>query len=71
LPCSCCFMPRSLMPLLHSRPFQRLILDVGPFGVLGATLSWSHLLQSCPLCCATFARCIISLRVAANSFRDS
>jgi hypothetical protein len=63
LPRSCCFRPRSLMPFLHSKPFQRLITDVRPFGVLSATLSWSYLLRSCPLHCATFARCIISLHV--------
>jgi hypothetical protein len=28
LPYSCCFRSRSLMPSLHSRPFQRLIPDV-------------------------------------------
>jgi hypothetical protein len=71
LPSSCCFRPRPLMPLLHSGPFQRLILDVRPLGVLDATLSWSYLLRSCPLSRATSARCIISLRATASSFRDS
>jgi hypothetical protein len=66
LPRSCCFRPRSIMPLLHSWPFKHIILDVRPFGVLGATLSWS-----CPLRRATSARCIISLGATANSFRDS
>jgi hypothetical protein len=36
---SCRFRPRSLMPLLHTGPFQHLIPDVRHFGVLCATLS--------------------------------
>jgi hypothetical protein len=71
LPRSCCLRPLSPMPLLHSGSFQILILDVRPYGVLGATLSWSYLLRPCSLRHATFARCIISLRATANSFRDS
>jgi hypothetical protein len=41
MPRSCCLRPRSLMLLLHSGPFQHLILDICPVRVLGATLSWS------------------------------
>jgi hypothetical protein len=68
---SCCFRPWSLMPLLHSGPFERLILDVHPFRVLNATLAWLYLLQSSLLCRATFARCMICMCAMASSFRDS
>jgi hypothetical protein len=50
LPCSCCFRPRFHMPLLHSGPFQCLIPDVRPFGVLGVTLSWLYEGKSKSLC---------------------
>jgi hypothetical protein len=70
LPRSYCFRPQFLVRMLHSGPFQRLILDVRPFGILGATLPLSYLLRSCPLCCAASARWVTSLRATANSFRD-
>jgi hypothetical protein len=67
---SCCFRPRPLMSLLPYGSFQRLILDGRPFGVIGATLSWSYLLRSYPLPLAISARWAISLRATANFFRD-
>jgi hypothetical protein len=70
LPCSCCLRPQSLMPLLHSRPFQWLFPNVCPFQVSCTILSWLYHLRSCPLRHATFAQWVISLRVAANSFQS-
>jgi hypothetical protein len=71
LPHRCCFKLRSLMPLLHSGPFQHLLLNVCPFRVSYATLSWSYLLQSCTLHHDTFVLWVILLPAATNSLRDS
>jgi hypothetical protein len=67
---SCSRRPWSLMPLLHSGPFQCLFPDVRPFQVSCTTLSWLYVLRSCPLHCATLARWVISLRATASSFRS-
>jgi hypothetical protein len=56
----CCLGPRSLMPLLHSRPFQHLFPNVRPFWVSCTTLPWSYLLWSCPPWRATFVPWVIS-----------
>jgi hypothetical protein len=71
LPRSCCLKHLSLMPLLHSGLFQRLFPNVYPFQVSFTTLSWWCLLRSCPLPYVTFARWVILLPAAANSFRSS
>jgi hypothetical protein len=70
LPRSCCFRPRSLMPLLHSGPFQRLSSYVHPFWVSSATMSWSFLLRSCPLRRATFALQVILIPAAVTLCRE-
>jgi hypothetical protein len=64
LPRSCCLRPRSLMPLLHSGPFQRLFPNVRPFRVFCTTLSWSYLLRSCSLRPATSVLWVILLPAA-------
>jgi hypothetical protein len=62
-----CFRPRSLMPLLHSGPIQRLILDVRSVRVLGALLSLTCLWSPCSLLRPTSARWV-SLLPVPNSF---
>jgi hypothetical protein len=37
---SCSPVPRFFIPILHSWPFRRFILDVRPFSVLGAISSF-------------------------------
>jgi hypothetical protein len=61
----------SFTPVLPSGSTRQLFPNVHSFRILGATLSLSHLLRSCPLRRATLARFIISLLATANSFRDS
>jgi hypothetical protein len=62
LPRSCCLRPRSLMPLLHSGPFQRLFFSIHPFRVSCSTLSLVEcLLMRFPLRRATPARRVIFL----------
>jgi hypothetical protein len=67
---SCCLMPGSFIPILHSGPFHRFFLDVHPFGVVGAISSLPCLRNLCSLRRVTFARWVIFIPVATNCFRD-
>jgi hypothetical protein len=58
------------MPQLHSRPLQRLFLNVRLFRVSCTTLPWSYLLRLCSLHSATFVLWVILLPAVANSFCD-
>jgi hypothetical protein len=57
------------MPLLHSEPIQRFILDVHPVGALGALLSLACLWSLCSSPRVTFALWAILIPAGENSFR--
>jgi hypothetical protein len=65
---SCRLVPGFFIPILHSRPFQHIFLDVRSFGVLGVTSSLFCPLRLCTLRHVTFVLWVILLLAAANSF---